>query len=412
MMEPRWLQERRKEAAQLNAKLPIPTMGENWRRTNFAKVPLDQFTPLPSSKNGANAEATSQHLPLKLLLSGELLYGEQTSPPQLDPALQECGVCLAPLAQACGQKESLVVKYLGRGFQRREEKFLAQNEAQWQTGAFLYMPPNTSVELPLLLTTAFAKEGSSLYPRLLVVLDKGAKATILHFSTSSAQNKNNFVNGVYEIYLEEGANLTWIDLQNWSHQTYEVAHKRTEVGANANLKWIMHLTGGKLSKTNLETVLNGEGANAEVIGLMQGKERQQLELCSITHHAVPHTRADILVKATADERSKMIFQGMIKIDKLAQQTESYMANHNLVLSDKAHADSIPRLEIEADDVKASHGATIGQMDKEQLFYLRSKGLTEAIAERLLIEGFYEDIIGRVPLEPVREWMRGLICHST
>lgn len=403
-MQP-WLETRRIEAGRLNSQLPIPTGGEDWRRTNFGRVDLNQFAPLPSSQNGAGLGEASQLLPQKLSLAGEILYGEKTSPPTLDKNLAQKGVILAPLTQACEQNAALVERYLGRGFQNRQEKFLAQNEAGWQTGVFLYIPPDTRVELPILLASRFTQEGAGLFPRLLIVLARGAKATGLHLTASQAQTNPNYINAVEEIYLEEGADLNWVEIQDLADQTYQIGLKRSEVGSNANLQWILYQRGGKISKTNIETVLNGEGAQAKVSGLIQGKNRQHLELASLTHHRQPHTTADILIKATAEDKAKTIFQGMIKIDKPAQQTESYMANHNLVLSDKAHCDSIPRLEIEADDVKASHGATIGQVDAEQLFYLRSKGLPPKMAETLLVEGFYEEIFGRIPLAPVHQLLQ-------
>lgn len=404
MMQP-WLQERRAQAAQLSANLPIPTTGEDWRRTNFGRVDLEQFKPLTPAQNGAGLGEASLLLPQKLLLAGEILYGEKTSPITLDKDLSKKGVILAPLSQACEKNAPLVERYLGRGFKNRVEKFLAQNEANWQTGVFLYIPPLTQVELPILLAACFTRETASLFPRLLIVLDKGAKANGLHLTTSQAQTNPNYVNTVQEIYLEEGAQLCWVEIQDLADQTYQVGLRRSEVGQNANLQWVIYQRGGKISKTNIETILNGEGAEARVSGLMQGKNRQHLELASLTHHRRPHTKADILIKATADDRAKTIFQGMIKIDKPAQQTESYLANHNLVLNNKAHADSIPRLEIEADDVKASHGATIGQVDAEQLFYLRSKGLSQARAEALLVGGFYEEVFGRIPIDPVHQLLQ-------
>ncbi len=408
-MEPRWLQERRSKASKLEAGLPIPTQEEYWRKTNFSRIPFAKYSPVAATKNGAATGSASAFLPLKLLLAGEILYGEQTSPTTLDPEIQKQGVILAPISQAIEQHENLVSKYLGRGLKGRSEKFLAQNEAGWQTGVFCYIPKNVEVALPLLLTQHFSGDDRTLFPRVLVVLEKGAKATLLHYAFSAAE-KNNFVNSISEVYLSEGSTLTLIDLQDLSKKTAEVATKRVEVGKNATLKWILNIEGAKISKTDIETVLNGEGARAEVMGLVLAKEKQHLELCSLTQHVTPHTSADILIKSTADDQAKTIFQGMIRIEKEAQQTESYMANHNLVLSEKAHADSIPRLEIEADDVKASHGATVGQIDHEQIFYLKSRGLSKEVAERLLVEGFYEDIFGRIPLEEVRELLRKKVLH--
>ena len=405
-MEPVWLQERRRKAAEDFARLPLPTTEELWRRTNLARIKFESFSPLLAIKNGGTSGNASQYLPAKVLLSGELLYGDKISPPTLDEACHKQGVRLTSLSQALEENAELTKKYLGKGFEGRHEKFIAQNEATWQTGAFCYIPKNTTVELPLLLTSHFDSEGKQAATRLLVVLDKGAQATLIHYASSHAKEKDNFINPVFEIYLEEEASLTFIDMQSLSYKTVELAQKRIGVGRGAKLKWVMDIQGARLSKNNIETVLNGEGASAEVIGLMCGNEKQHLEICSLTQHVAPHTTADILLKGCAYDQAKIIFQGMIRIEKTAQQTESYMANHNLVLSEKAHAESIPRLEIEADDVKASHGATVGQVDEEQLFYLETRGIQGRDAEQLLVEGFCEDVFGRIPLEGIRELMRG------
>ncbi|MDO8526270.1 MAG: Fe-S cluster assembly protein SufD [Deltaproteobacteria bacterium] len=404
-MEPNWLIERRKVAAEKFATLESPAGEELWRRTDLKRIKMDSFEPLAPVTNGATAGSASASLPVKLLVSGEILYGDKISPGQLDKDLENSGVKLLSLAHAAEEFPDLAQKYLGRGFKNRDEKFITQNEASWQTGVLCYIPKNVSIDLPLLITSHFNTPDKSIFPRLLIVLDKGAKATLLHYASSDFQNASGFLNSVAEIYLEEDADLTLIDLQSHSYQTFEIAQKRVEIGRNAKIKWIMDIQGTRLSKTNIETVLVGEGSHAEVMGLVCGNQKQHLELCSLTQHVAPHTTADILIKGTANDQAKIIFQGMIRIEKGAQQTESYMANNNLVLSDKAHADSIPRLEIEADDVKASHGATIGQVDAEQMFYLKTRGLDRESAERLLVEGFYEDIFGRIPVESVRELMR-------
>lgn len=404
-MEPKWLKEKREEAKKRFATLPLPTKEEYWRRAKLDRIHFDRFTPLSYSKNGGVLGEASALLPTKLLTAGELLYGENTSPTSLSIELQKKGVVLTTLYQASQEKEAIVSKYLGRGFQGYEDKFLTQNEAFWQTGAFCYIPRGLTMEAPILITHSFSGAGKSSFPRLLVVVEAGAEATLLHYSTSQTEQDPNYLNGVMEFYVGEGAILNVIDLQALSYQTYEIAQKRIELGRDAKLKWALDIQGGRISKTNIETILNGEGSVAQVLGLMCGNQKQHLELYSKTQHVTPHTTADILVKATADDQATTIFQGMIRIEPTAQKTESYMCNNNLILSDTAHADSIPRLEIEADDVKASHGATIGEVDAEQMFYLRSKGLTEEEAQHLLINGFYEDIFGRIPSEPIREVLR-------
>lgn len=405
-MEPKWLQEKRQQAAEIFAELPLPVLEEYWRRTRLDRLHLERFAPLPASQNGALQGSASRLLPVTIPLSGEILYGEKTSPASLDAESVKQGVVLTTLAKAAQKFPQILNEYLGRGFKDRREKFLLQNEAYWQTGVFCFIPKNAVIPSPILLTSYFGGNGKGIFPRLLVVAEKGSKATVIHYAASEAlPGASNYTNSVAEIYLGEGADLNFIDLQSLSNETIEIALKRAELSADSKLRWIIDLQGGKVSKTNIETVLNGTNANAGVYGLVCGRNRQHLELYSKTQHIARHTTADILIKGTAQERAKIIFQGMIRIEKSAQQTESYMANHNLVLSEKAHADSIPRLEIEADDVKASHGASIGQVDREQLFYLRSKGLGAEAAERLLVEGFYEEIFGKISLEPIRELMR-------
>lgn len=240
--------------------------------------------------------------------------------------------------------------------------------------------------------------------RTIIRLDEGAKATVVLRATSPDDAENS-IESKTEIYLGANASLTLVDLQKFSQKTTEVAEKRAELSDQARLHWTLVMDGGKTSKTSIETVMKGEGSEAQVDGLLRARNRQHLELSSTTKHLVPHTTANILVKATATDKAKTIFQGMIRIEKEAQQTNSYMANRNLLLSETAHADSIPKLEIEADDVKASHGATIGELDREQLYYLRSRGLDKTSAEQLLLEGFYEEIIGKIPLPEVQQWIQ-------
>ncbi|MDO8494771.1 MAG: Fe-S cluster assembly protein SufD [Deltaproteobacteria bacterium] len=383
-----WLETRKKEAAKIFAELPLPEKEEFWRRTNLRRFQLERFSPLSAAEAATGTDSVKTFLPAVI-----------------DNHPVEEGVIFKDLLAAVRENSDLAQEYLGRGLKGRNEKFLLQNEANWQTGKFLYIPRETEVSKPILIQQYFTGSQKSIFPRNVIVLDRFAKATLIVHSTSDCENEANYSNSILEVYLEEGANLQLIDLQNFSQKTLEIAHKRVEVGENANLRWVLEVNGAKTSKTNLETVLNGQGAEAFVSALILGNDKQHLELYSKTQHVAPNTHADILVKTTVDGQAKAVFQGMIRIEKTAQQTQSYMANHSILLSDTAHAESIPRLEIEADDVKASHGASVGQVDKEQLFYLRSKGLSAATAERLLIEGFYEEIFGKVTVPEVQEWLR-------
>src|SRR3989338_4733681 len=227
-----------------------------------------------------------------------------------------------------------------------------------------------------------------------IVIKKGTEETLIQDDLAQE----------LEIYLEPDSKLIFADLQSLNAKNPESLNRRIQIEKGATLTWIMEVHGGSV-KNKIETFLNGEGAHAEILGLMCGRNKDKIEIASHTQHNVPNTTANILIKGTADDESQILFRGMIKIAKKAQQTNSYMANNNLLLSKKARADSIPKLEIEADDVKASHGATIGQVDKDQVFYLKTRGFSEKDAEQILIRGFYEDIFNRVPVEEIRERMR-------
>ncbi len=373
MMEPQWLQERRQQAQDLFAKLPTPTTGEGWIRTNFSREKLDALAP-----------ATAQH-PLDL------------------PKNQ--GAIVLSLSEALKQYPEKVKQFLGKTTQKRDNKFIAQNEALWSDGIFLYIPQDTVVSDPISLTQEYNQEEATFFPRVLVVAERGSKATVVYHTTSHNQKKTNCVNAVSEVFVEDSAELTWVEMQTFGPQTIDVAWKHFSVADNATLKPVLLLQGGKKAKWDLDICLNGRGARAETIGLIQAAQTQHLELNSLTHHMVPETTANILVKTSVADEAKTIFQGMIRIEKAAQKTNSYMANHNLLLSDHCHADTIPRLEIEADDVKASHGATISHVDAEQMFYLKSRGLEDADACQMLVDGFYEDIFGRIPIAEVREFLR-------
>ncbi|MDP2600243.1 MAG: hypothetical protein Q8P84_05855, partial [Deltaproteobacteria bacterium] len=189
-MEPVWLKKRREEAAKEFARLPIPSQEEFWRRTNLSRIKFDSFTPIATVLNGAVAGDAARRLPITITVSGELLYGEKISPATLEADCKTKGVILSSLSDALQDHPDLVQKYLGKGFEGRHEKFLAQNEAFWQTGAFLYVPQNTKVELPILFASHFSGENKSAAPRLLIILDKGAQATVVHYASSETKEAN------------------------------------------------------------------------------------------------------------------------------------------------------------------------------------------------------------------------------
>lgn len=410
-MEPGWLQKRRERSHEAFATLPLPTQEETWRRIDLDRVPFDKFPPDRTRETvppRQSARVSAIRVPAAQVpgvpLSGNFQLNCGCEKAHLEEGLLRQGVRFLSLRQAIAEEER-VENYFGRWLGDPREKFLSQNEANWNQGVFLYIPPDVTLPSPLLIHSHFSSQNSSFFPRTLVILDQRAQATLIIQSTSETDGGANYINDLEEFYLESGAKLNLIHIQSLGPTSFELSRKHVELGPQSSLKWFFDMRGGSVSKSDVDTVLLGEGATAEVFGLVRGTNNQYLEVCSQTHHIARHTTGNILVKTTVQGEAKTTFQGMIRIEKTAEQTDTYMANHNLVLGAKARADSIPRLEIEADDVRASHGVTIGQVDPEQLFYLRSRGLEEEGAQQLLIDGFYQDVFERIPNDQIREWMR-------
>lgn len=217
--------------------------------------------------------------------------------------------------------------------------------------------------------------------------------------------------GGTELYVGRGAKLTFASLQDWSRNVVHYANGRAKIAADAELHWIQVLLGGRMSKTNIWFDLDGAGAQAYVHGFMFGDQRQHFHLHTLQRHLQPNTTSDLLIKGCLKDRARSVYQGLIQVAVDAQKTNAYQANRNLLLSELARADSIPGLEILANDVRCTHGATLGHVEPEHLFYLESRGLPELEAKRLIVEAFFEPVLDRIPLPQVRELLRDEIARK-
>jgi Fe-S cluster assembly protein SufD len=235
-----------------------------------------------------------------------------------------------------------------------------------------------------------------------VVAERGSKVSVLEqFSSPTDQTDQSFHSGVVEIFVGDGAEVTYGEVQNFGPAVVTFSNKRAALQRDSTMRWVGAHLGSKLAHSHLHTTLDGPGASMEMTGAYLANGRQHLDMDSLTDHIAPHTKGDVLYRGIIRDRAHTIFQGLIKVEKQAQLTDSYLANHNLLLSPKARADSIPTLEIEANDVRCTHGATVGQLDEEQLFYMRSRGLVRADAERLIVSGFVQPVLDRIPEGGVR-----------
>jgi Fe-S cluster assembly protein SufD len=320
---------------------------------------------------------------------------------EANPKLDEQGVIFMDLREAAQQYPDLVKKHLfTRAVLPSEGKFAALNAAAWTHGVFVYVPKNTQVEFPLHSIFYNTGSGASL-GHVLVVIEQGAEATVLQEYLSPDGDEHASYIGATELLVEQNANLKYVGLQNWGGHTFEFSHQRGRVGRDAQLDWVVGTMGGKLTKAFLEIELDGEGSWSRMSGMYFADGKQFIDHDTLQVHHAPNTTSDLLFKGALTEDARSVWQGMIKVEKGAQNSDGFQANRNLLMRPTARADSIPGLEIEADDVRCTHAATIGQLDEEPVFYLQTRGIPLQEAERLIVDGYFWDVLERIPFEDVQ-----------
>ncbi len=380
------------------------TQDEAWRRTDLRKMPLDRFR-IP--EEGAYNELPAVPDELLQPLVGDAHGGQVTLLPggaevTLAPELVEKGVVFTDFHTAEKEYPELLAKLIGNIVRAEDGKFAALAAALSQNGVLLYVPRNVQVEAPL--HSVLWGPGADLahFAHIIVHIEEGASATYVHEAASPDEDAHTLHAGLVEINVADGANLRFVELQSWGKHVWNFSHERASVGRDANLDWIFGAVGSRLTKNFSDLDLVGKGSSGRMSGFYFADGTQHLDHDTQQNHLVPNTSSDLLFKGALKDKSRSVWQGMIHVAPGAQKTDGYQANRNLVLSEDARADSIPGLEISADDVRCTHGATIGKIDPEPLFYLRSRGIPQEDAERLVVEGFFDPIMQRIPFEGVRE----------
>jgi Fe-S cluster assembly protein SufD len=263
------------------------------------------------------------------------------------------------------------------------------------------VPKGVRVDEPLHSLAALAVGGVDL-AKVMVILEPGAEATLLSETASMDANGGGLHCGSIELIVEQGARLRYVNLQNWGHEVWHFAHQKAHVGREGRLQWTIGALGAKLAKVNQHVAMTGPDAEVQVNGVMFTEGRQHLSYNTHQHHMAPYCRSDLLYKSALQDRSRTVWRGMIKVDKVAQRTDAYQRNDNLMLSRDARADSIPGLEIEADDVRCTHGSTSGRVDEGQVFYAMARGFTRREAVRMIVAGFFQQVFDRITIESVRD----------
>ncbi len=382
----------------------LPTKkDEAWRRTDIRKISFDSFQ-LPA--DGAYNDLAPVPETFLTPLVGDQHGGQITllaggANISLAPALAEKGVIFTDFKTAEKEYPELLAKLIGNVVSAEDGKFSALTAALATNGILLYVPRGVQVEEPLHSVLWGAGANLAHLSHLIVYIEEGADAIYLHES-ASPDGVESMHAGIVEITLEAGANLRFVELQSWGDKIVNFSHERAKIGKDATLDWIFGAVGSRLTKNFSDIDLVGVGASGKMSGFYFANGEQHLDHDTQQNHLAPHTSSDLLFKGALKEKSRSVWQGMVYVAPNAQKTDGYQANRNLILSKNARADSIPGLEIMADDVRCSHGSTISKIDSEPLFYLLSRGIPEKDAERLVVEGFFDPIMQRIPFEGVRE----------
>jgi Fe-S cluster assembly protein SufD len=303
------------------------------------------------------------------------------------------GVTFEPLTDAEERLGTLVAA---------DDKFTAQNAAVWEHGLLVRVPKGVVLERPLHVRIASSVPGGSLFFRMVVIAEEQSRFSLVEEWVSAADDQAAYTNGVVELFVEDAAKLEYVSVQSLSQQTWHFATHHARVERDAELDWVAGGFGSKRGKVRIQNDLAGAGATSRVTGAYFADGDQHLDYDTFQEHMAPSTTSDFAFKGALRESATAVWRGMIRVEQEAQKTNAYQENRNLLLSDKAHADSIPGLEILANDVRCTHGATIGKVDRDQLFYLMARGLPRSEAERLIVRGFFTEILDRIELEPVRE----------
>lgn len=392
--------------------LEFPTLSdEAWRRTDIRSLEVESLSvtqsvgqvPVPAELLEPLTDA--QH-------GGQIILSEGSANITLEKDLRAQGVIFTDLETAYRKYPELVEKVLGKLIGFKEDKFGALAAAMAKTGIFLYVPKHVKVQTPL--HSLFWASGSSaaFFSHYLVYLEEGAEVTYVHESSSPNQGGNQSMHsGLMEIFVGEEAKLTFVELQSWGDNIWNFTHERINVERNGNVDWIFGALGSRLTKNFSDLNLVGEGSTGKMSGFYFTQGHQHLDHDTQQNHLAPHTTSDLLFKGALVGESRSVWQGMIYVAPNASKTDGYQANRNLVLDRHARADSIPGLEILTDDVRCTHGATVGKIDQEQIYYLESRGLPRAEAERLIVEGFFDPIMQRIPFEGVKNRFQRAIIEK-
>jgi len=413
---PDWLAARRVAAAEQLAELAWPTDAEEiWRYSRINQFDLDHYRPLTADELGApdhepvpgggpfGAELGARAA-LVVVRDGRVVHHE------LDPELAARGVTVCGIATCDAGR---VEPWLGTIASASPDAFTVLHDAFLAGGAFVHVPRGVVVEQPIVVLHWAEGDGLASFPHTLVVAEEASEVTVLERHASMPKIAH-LVDSVVELHVGDGAHVRHVSAQEYGAGTWSIALQRAHLGRDARLSSSAVALGGDYARLRTEARLEGQGAESDLLAVYFGDGNQMHDFRTFQDHAAPRTRSDLLFKGAVEDTARSVYSGLIRIRPDAQKVEATQSNRNLVLTEGAGAESIPNLEIEADDVRCSHASTVGPIDDDQRYYLESRGVRPEDAERLIVLGFFEDVFGRLPVPalatPLRRAVHEKVGH--
>ncbi|MCO5217420.1 MAG: Fe-S cluster assembly protein SufD [Thermomicrobiales bacterium] len=417
--EPEWMLQKRLDAFAIYEQLPMPARtDEEWRRTDLRMLKPEHFaietalqtqsgtleTILSGSEHQMQFGAADQRAGLSVVSDHGTVWHEAGELPE--------GVIFTDLTTAVSEHPDLVREYfMTQAVPADFGKFQALHAALWQTGTFLYVPEGVTVDLPFRSFALQTTTGTSLFTHSLVVVEKQAEAFFVDAFQSDTAEEASFTSAVVELFLADDAKLRYVQVQDWGRHVWNFMTQRAILGTDSELKSLEVTLGSRFTKNSIGSHLRGENALAEMLGIYFGDQKQFFDHHTWQLHESPYATSDLEFKGALKEGARSVYSGLIKVEEGAQKTDAFQQNRNLVLDRTSRADSIPNLEIAANDVRCTHGATVSQVEEEHLFYLESRGIPRAEAQKLVVEGFFRPVIDRIPVEEIQDFLQGAIARK-